>query len=128
MEPLKTPDITPMQKLVGAVGALLLSVMALLNTFELYDITGEQSAAAMGFWTALGTALVVADAVIRNGRARSFLNQPKGMAATDEAEGLEVSGEPGAVEETAPGYGGERIVHREDVASGLTREDEDPGA
>lgn len=83
MEPLATPDVTPMQKLVGAVGGLLVSVMGVVKVFGIYDITGEQSAAVLLFWTSLGGVLVIADAVIRNGRARAFLNQPKGVVAAD---------------------------------------------
>lgn len=86
MEPLSTPDVTPIQKLVGAVGAVLIAGMGVIEAFDFYEITGEQSAAVLGFWTALSSVLVIADAVIRNGRARAFTNYPKGVVSTDESK------------------------------------------
>lgn len=83
MQPLATPDITPIQKLVAAIGAVIVALMGLINSFDIYDISGEQSAAALGFWVALGGVIVLADAIIRNGRARAFTNAPKGAVADD---------------------------------------------
>ena len=81
MEPLSTPDITLMQKLVGAVSALIVAGLAVAQAFGA-DFTVEQSSAILGLWTALGGILVIADAVIRNGRARAFTNYPKGVVET----------------------------------------------
>lgn len=83
---LSTPDITPIQKLVAAVGGLLVSGMLLVNAFDIYDISGEQSAAVVGFWTTIGSVVVVADAVIRNGRARALAANPPAQAVDKAGE------------------------------------------
>lgn len=128
MEPLQTPDITLMQKLVGAISALIVAAIACVNAFGWSEIDLIESSALIGLWTALGAVLVIADAVIRNGRARAFLNQPKGMAASEPVRSYSLPGEVGVVEETRPGYSGEQVVLREDVASGIEREDDFPQA
>lgn len=86
MEPLSTPDVTPIQKIVGAVGGVLIASMGVVEAFDFYEITGEQSAAILGFWTAISGVLVIADAVIRNGRARAFTNYPKGAVLAQDSE------------------------------------------
>lgn len=83
---METPDITPLQKLVTAVTFLLTSVLALVNAFDWYDISGEQGAAVLGTWTAFASVLVLADAVIRHGRSRVLQNPPKPIEALDTTE------------------------------------------
>lgn len=70
---MQTPDITPIQKLVGAVVTVIGSLLTLLTAFGV-ELTAEQSGAILGFVGALGAAFVIADAVIRNGRARALAN------------------------------------------------------
>lgn len=85
MEPLNTPDVTLMQKLVGAISGVIVAGIAVAQAFGA-DLTVEQGAAILGLWAALGSVLVLADAIIRNGRARAFTNYPKGIANTGSAE------------------------------------------
>lgn len=66
---LSTPDITLMQKLVGAITALVTAGIGVAKAFGA-DLTVQQSAALLGLWAALGSVLVIADAVIRHGRSR----------------------------------------------------------
>lgn len=70
---METPDITPVQKLATGAVALLGAVLTALTAFGV-DLTTEQVTAVLGLGTALGGFLVIADAVIRHGRA--------GLAAT----------------------------------------------
>ena len=85
MEPLKTPDVTLMQKLVGAISLLIGAILTTAQSFGA-DLSGEQITQILGLWTAFAGVLVIADAIIRNGRSRAMLNAPKGMADTkDEA-------------------------------------------
>lgn len=70
---MNTPDVTLVQKLVGAVIAVLAALLPVLTAFGV-SITTEQITAILGFATALGSAFVIADAVIRNGRSRALGN------------------------------------------------------
>lgn len=115
MQTLSTPDITLMQKLVAALGGVIVALIVLVNAFEFYDVTAEQSGAVMGLWAAVGSVLVLADAIIRNGRSRILANAPVLPVATGPSMAS-------AVEETAPGYAGERIVYREDTDHGHEKE------
>lgn len=111
MGTLKTPDVTPMQMIVGAISGLVTAVIGMVAAFGWAELSLEQTGALLGAWAAFGSVLVLADAIIRNGRSRALLN-PQLLEP--------VLGPPlyGAVEETAPGYAGERIVHREDTTRG----------
>jgi hypothetical protein len=64
----QTPDITPVQKLVASAITLLAAVLTVATSFGV-DLTTEQITALLGLATALGAFFVVADAVIRHGRA-----------------------------------------------------------
>ena len=70
---METPDITPIQKLVAAVVSVIASLLTVLQAFGV-PLTMNQSGALLGFFTTLGAAFVIADAVIRNGRSRSLAN------------------------------------------------------
>ncbi len=76
-----TPNVTPIQQLVAAGAVALASILALVNAFEWADITSTKAAAITGVYAAFAGFLVIADAIIRNGRSRSYLNQPKGIVA-----------------------------------------------
>ena len=80
---LATPDITLMQKLVGAISVLLVAVLGAVNAFG-WDISPEQNGAVVTLWTALASVLVIADAVIRNGRSRALAASPPAMAVSGE--------------------------------------------
>jgi hypothetical protein len=75
MTTMKTPDVTLMQKLVGAISALVVTGIGAAQAFGA-DLTVEQGAALLGLWTALGGVLVLADAIIRNGRSRALAASP----------------------------------------------------
>ena len=75
---MQTPDITPMQKLVGAGVAVLASLLTLLAAFGI-DLTAAQQAAILGFAGTVGSALAIADAIIRHGRSRNLAN-PEAIA------------------------------------------------
>ena len=79
MNTLATPDITLMQKLVGGLTGLLVAVLGLVQAFGV-DITPTQNGAILTLWTALGSVLVIADAVIRNGRSRALAANPPAVA------------------------------------------------
>lgn len=79
MKELATPDVTKIQALVAAIGGAIAAGMTVINIFGWYEISGEQALAVGALWTALGAVLVVADAMIRNGRAQSLLMPPKGV-------------------------------------------------
>ena len=81
--PLETPDITPVQQLAAAGLVALGALIALVNAFEWADVSGEQAAAITGVYAAFASFAVLADAIIRNGRSRSLLHQPKGLIADD---------------------------------------------
>jgi hypothetical protein len=117
MEPLQTPDITLMQKVVGAVSALVVAGIALINAFGWTEIDATESAALLGLWTALGGVLVLADAIIRNGRARAFMVPPKGAVLTGETKTVNQASATAIYDEHL-GHGGERVVYREDVPEG----------
>lgn len=86
MQPLKTPDVTLVQKLVAAVSALIAAGLAALQAFGV-DLTTEQVTSIVGLWTALASVFVIADAIIRNGRARALTNAPKGLVNTEDETG-----------------------------------------
>lgn len=89
---LATPDITLMQKIVGAVTALIVAVLGLAQAFG-WEITATQNGAILSLWTALGGILVIADAVIRNGRSRALAANPPAMAVSnDESDKATISG------------------------------------
>jgi hypothetical protein len=123
MEPLATPDITLMQKIVAAVSALVVAGIALVNAFGWTEIDATESAALLGLWTALGGVLVLADAIIRHGRSRAFTMPPKGAVVTEgntanaTVHKLNVRGNVrgAALYDEHLGHGGERVVYREDV-------------
>lgn len=81
---LSTPDITLMQKLVAAISAIITAGLGVAQAFGA-DLTVEQSAALLGLWAALGSVLVVADAVIRNGRSRALSATPPATIEEDKA-------------------------------------------
>lgn len=83
MQPLQTPDVTAVQKLIGAGLVLLAAILTLVNAFEWATIDTMEAAAITGVYTAFGGVIVVADAIIRNGRARAFSVPPKGLVADD---------------------------------------------
>ena len=87
MSPLNTPDVTAVQKLVAAGAGLLTAVVALVNAFEWVTVDAGEAAALMGVYAALGSVLVIADAIIRNGRSRAFTMPPKGVVADGEKDG-----------------------------------------
>lgn len=68
--PLSSPDITSMQKLVGALTAVITTAVSLASAFGA-NITAEQGIKIMALWAALGGLAVVADAIIRQGRAKA---------------------------------------------------------
>lgn len=80
---LKTPDITPAQ-IAALVQAPVTATIAALVVLGVLDLEATAQAAilsAVGAWvTFLGTAIVIADAVIRKGRAQI-------VAAREEADG-----------------------------------------
>lgn len=82
---METPNITTMQKLVGALSALIVAGIACVNAFGWSEIDATESAALLGLWAALGSVAVLADAIIRNGRSRALINPPK--PPTDSADG-----------------------------------------
>lgn len=130
---LDTPDVTTIQKLVAAVGGLITAVVLMVNAFEWYDISGEQALAVGGAWASFGSVLVIADAVIRSGRAKGAglaaqPNLPVNALSQPVYGELLSPVEVGTVELESPGYGGERVVVREDVPSGAEREGTEPGA
>lgn len=86
MQPLQTPDITAIQKLVAAGLVLLGAVLALVNAFDWTTIDAGEATAITGVYTAFGSVLVLADSIIRNGRARAFSLPPKGVVADDSAD------------------------------------------
>jgi hypothetical protein len=73
---LSTPDITPVQLVVGAVSTLIAAVIVLVNTFGWANISPAEGAAIFGVWSALGGLAVLADAIIRNGRSRALAGPP----------------------------------------------------
>lgn len=78
---MNTPDVTSIQKLVGAGAAVLTSLLTLLAAFGV-ELTVAQQGAILGFAGTVGAALVVADAVIRHGRSRN-LGNPEAMENYD---------------------------------------------
>jgi len=78
---LATPDITAMQKIVGAVTVVIVAALGAAQAFG-WDITPEQNGAVLSLWTALGGVLVIADAVIRNGRSRALAASPPAIAVS----------------------------------------------
>lgn len=70
---MQTPDVTPVQKLVAAALTVLGAGLTLAMSFGV-DLTTEQVTAIGGFAAAVGSAFVVADAVIRNGRSKIVAN------------------------------------------------------
>lgn len=87
MQPLETPDVTAVQKLSAAGLVLVGSLLALVNAFGWAEIGPAQIAAVSGTYTAFASVAVVADAVIRNGRARAFALPPKGVVPEEVASG-----------------------------------------
>lgn len=65
---METPDVTAVQKLVAGVAAAVPAIGALLIAFGV-DISTEQLGAVSGAILALGAVYVLADALIRRGRA-----------------------------------------------------------
>lgn len=70
---MQTPDVTPIQKLVGAAVMVVGSALTLLAAFGI-ELTVAQQGAITGFVGTVGTALVIADAVIRHGRSKIAAN------------------------------------------------------
>lgn len=70
MNNVQLPDITPMQKIVGAVTVVLTALLGVVNAFGWYDISGDQAGAILTLWAALGGLGVIADSIIRNGRSK----------------------------------------------------------
>lgn len=87
METLARPDVTAIQKLVGAGAGLVTAIVALVNVFGWAEVDATEAAALLGVYAAFGSVLVVADAIIRNGRSRALANQPKGVVAEDTSAG-----------------------------------------
>ena len=85
MQPLETPNVTAVQKLAAAGLVLLGSLLALVNAFEWADIDAGEAAAVSGTYSAFASVVVLADAIIRNGRSRAFALPPKGLVAEDTA-------------------------------------------
>jgi hypothetical protein len=85
MQSLETPDVTSVQKLVAAGLVLLGSLVALVNAFEWADVDAGEAASITGVYAAFGSVIVLADAIIRNGRSRAFSLPPKGLVAEDES-------------------------------------------
>lgn len=67
--PLATPDVTRVQQFVAAFTAVIVAAIGVVDSFGWANITVDQSAKLLGLWAALGGVAVVADAVIRHGRA-----------------------------------------------------------
>jgi len=65
-----TPDITTMQKVVGAITALLVAALSAANGFGAH-LTVAQDTQILAIWVALGAFAVTADAIIRSGRAKA---------------------------------------------------------
>ena len=69
---MKTPDITPAQ-IVGLVQPFVTATLGLLVAFGVH-MTDAQQTAVIGFTAALATfvstGIFIADAIIRNGRAK----------------------------------------------------------
>lgn len=89
---LSTPDVTPVQKLAGAGLVLLGAIVTLVNAFGWAEVDAIEGAAITGVYVAGAGFALAADAVIRNGRARAFLHQPKGEVAAETVD----SATPGA--------------------------------
>ena len=82
MKELQTPDVTLVQKLVAAGAGLVGAVLTALAAFGV-ALDAAQISAILGLYTALGGVFVIADAVIRNGRAKMMATK-----ITDEDLGL----------------------------------------
>jgi hypothetical protein len=89
MQPLETPDVTPIQKLSAAGLALLGAILTLVNAFEWAEIDAGEAAAISGAYVAFAAFALTADAVIRHGRSRAFSLPPKGLVAEDESDSSE---------------------------------------
>lgn len=77
-KPLKTPDITPAQLL-----AMVATIVGLLVSQGVIDNNRAQVITSIAS-IAIPIILVIADAIIRHGRARAFSLPPKGVVADDE--------------------------------------------
>jgi hypothetical protein len=84
--PIATPDVTLVQKLVGAITAVIVAGIGVVNSFGWANITVDQSAKLLALWAALGGIAVLADAHIRHGRATVAAavaaNNPPSVLAT----------------------------------------------
>ena len=96
MQPLQTPDVTAVQKLAAAGLVLLGAIVALVNAFEWADIDSGEAAAITGVYGAFASVVVLADAIIRNGRARAFALPPKGVVPDAAAAPTDGSSKLGA--------------------------------
>lgn len=65
---MKTPDVTPVQKLMTALGALVAAAISVAVAFGV-ELTAGQITALGGAYTAFASVVVIADAVIRHGRS-----------------------------------------------------------
>lgn len=94
---LALPDITSVQKAVAAGAVLLSSILGLVAAFGV-TLSAAQIAAIGGAYAALGSFLVLADAIIRNGRSRAMLrpdveiksDAPSAGSGADPAAGIAV--------------------------------------
>lgn len=85
-KPIKMPDITAAQ-IVALIQPFITATIGLLAAFNL-PVTDAQATAISGFVLALAAfisgAIVIADAIIRNGRSRVLQNPPKPPVETPE--------------------------------------------
>jgi hypothetical protein len=68
--PLATPDVTPVQKLVGAFTLVLATGLAAATSFGV-NLSVDQDTKILALWGALGGFIVIADSIIRHGRAQA---------------------------------------------------------
>lgn len=83
MQPLETPDVTAVQKLSAAGLVLLGAILAMVNAFGWATIDAGEAAAVTGVYSSFAAFALIADAIIRNGRARAFALPPKGLVAEE---------------------------------------------
>lgn len=63
-----TPDVTSMQKIVGALTVVITAGLSLAAAFGA-GLSVEQDTKILALWAALGSFAVTADAIIRHGRS-----------------------------------------------------------
>lgn len=68
--PLATPDVSAIQKLVGAITILIASGLTAATSFGV-PLTVDQDTKLLGVWAALGAVIVLADSIIRSGRSKA---------------------------------------------------------